>query len=151
MPATSATGDRGSRGFTLIELLVALTIMVLIAASVPTALSRLLPGRRVTVAADRLVTDLQWLQSESIRQRTSGQLTLADDGYRMDVGRTGRSAELASTTRVTLRARTDGRDLQRLVMFPDGSAEPGRIVVTDSGRKAELEVGMLTGRIHRLR
>lgn len=162
MPAISATGDRatGRRqrdshvftlGFTLIDLLVALAIMVLIAASVPTALSRLLPGRRVTVTADRLAADLQWLQSESLRLKAPGQFTLLDEGYRMDVGRVERSAELASTTKITLHARADGRDLQRLLLFPDGSAQPGRIVILDSGRRAELEVGMLTARITRLR
>lgn len=151
MPATSAIGDRGSRGFTLIELLVALAIMVLIAASVPTALSRMLPSRRVTVAADRLMTDLQWLQSESIRQKTRGRLALDAGGYRLEVGGISRNAQLAGTTRVSLRARTDGPALQGLLMFPDGSAQPARIVVMDSGRKAELDVGMLTGRVDRLR
>jgi general secretion pathway protein H len=160
MPAISATGDhaavralqRDSQGFTLIELLVVLMIMVLIAASLPTALTRLLPSRRITVTADRLVTDLQWLQSESIRLRTPGQLTLLGNGYRMEVGQVVvRSAQIASTTQLNIHARGDGRDLDRLLMFPDGSAQPGRIAVTDSGRRAELEIGMLTGRISKLR
>ena len=146
--ATSATGDRG---FTLIELLVALAIMVLIAASVPVALNRMLPGRRVAVAADRLVADLQWLQSESIRVKTPGQLALLPDGYRMDVGPRKQNVSLPATMRVQLRARSDERELRQLTFFPDGTAVPARVSMTDSGRDVDLEVGMLTGRVNKVR
>jgi type II secretion system protein H len=150
MTATSATGER-VRGFTLIELLVALAIMVLIASSVPVALNRMLPSRRVAVAADRLVADLQWLRSESIRMQAPGQLTVLPDGYRMEVGHSQQNISLADTMRIQLRAREGERELQQLMFFPDGTASPVRIAVGDSGRNVDLEVGMLTGRVNKVR
>lgn len=148
MTATSATGERG---FTLIELLVALAIMVLIAASVPTALNRMLPGRRVAVAADRLVADLRWLQGESIGGRTPGRLTLLPDGYRLATGRHQQDVALAATTRIQLRARAGERELPALMFFPDGTAVPASLSVADSGRHVDLEISMLTGRIDKVR
>lgn len=157
MTATSATGEcarsprsANIRGFTLIELLVALAIMVLIAAALPIALGRMLPGRRLTVAADQLVTDLQWLQAQSIRSRTPGQLTLLPEGYQMEVGPSERRVTIAPTTQIHLRARADERELQRLTFFPDGTAVPALLAVADSGRRVDLEVRMLTGRVSRV-
>lgn len=149
MTATSATGKR--TGFTLIELLVALAIMVLIAAALPIALGRLLPGRRVMAAADQLVADLQWLQGESIRARAPGQLTLLPHGYKMAVGHSQENVAFASSTRIQLRARADERELSQLIFFPDGTAVPGRLSIADSGRSVALEVGMLTGRVQKVR
>lgn len=150
MTATSATG-KCVHGFTLIELLVALTIMVLIAGALPIALGRMLPGRRVTVVADRLVVDLRWLQGESIRVQAPGQLTLLPDGYRMQVGHRNRDVALADTTHIQLRSRVDERELRQLQFFPDGTAVAALLWVADSGRNAELEVSMLTGRVNRIR
>jgi len=63
MRATSATGS--TRGFTLVELMVVLTILALLAASLPVALNRFVPARRVVTAADRLIADVHRLQSEA--------------------------------------------------------------------------------------
>ena len=149
MTVTSATGD--SAGFTLIELLVALSIMVLIAAAVPIALGRMLPGRRVAAAADRVIADLQWLQGESIRKQTPGQLTVLPEGYRMEVGPSNQNVALADTMRIQMRARADERELRTLMFFPDGTASPAWLSLSDSGRRVDLEVGMLTGRVNKAR
>jgi Tfp pilus assembly protein FimT len=134
----------------LIELLVALAIMVLIAAALPIALGRMLPGRRLTVAADQLVTNLQWLQAESIRDRAPGQLTLLPDGYRMEVGPSERRVIIAETTQIHLGDPAGERELQRLTFFPDGTAVPALLAVADSGRRVDLEVRMLTGRVSKI-
>lgn len=158
MTATSATGDRSiprrawraAAGFTLIELMVALAIMVLIAAAVPMALGRLMPGRRVAVAADQLTADLQWLQGEALRAQAPASLTLQPRGYSLDVQSDRRVVSLPSTTRLQVRAQADARELERLLIFPDGTASPSRILISDSGRQIELQVSMLTGRVSRL-
>lgn len=150
-PANSRLSRRCAPGFTLIELLVALAIMVLIAAALPIALGRMLPGRRVTIAADQLVADLQWLQGESIRTRASGQLSLDLEGYTMAIGSSSRTIALAGTTRIELHALADARELQHLMFFPDGTATPALLSVADSGRRADLQVSMLTGRVSRRR
>lgn len=148
MTATSAIGNNG---FTLIELLVALTIMVLIAAAVPIALGHLLPGRRVAVAADRLTSDLRWLQAESILAKAPGQLTVLPDGYRMEVGPRRQNVALAGSMHIQLRARADHRELRSLTFFPDGTAAPAVLSIADSGRSVDLEIGMLTGRVNKAR
>jgi type II secretion system protein H len=156
MPAILATGDGGSRllrrtaGFTLIELLVALAIMVLIASAVPMALGRVMPGRRVSVAADQLVSDLRWLQGEAIRSGTPARLTLRPDGYRLETGANSRFIVLPTTTRIQVLAPADERQLDQLSMFPDGTATPARLSVSDSDRRVELQLSMLTGRPSRL-
>jgi hypothetical protein len=111
----------------------------------------MLPGRRVAVAADRLVADLQWLQGESIRAKAPGQLALLPDGYRMEVGQRKQNVSLPGTMRMQLRARADERELRQLMFFPDGTAVPALISVVDSGRDVDLEVGMLTGRVNKVR
>ena len=45
----------------------------------------------------------------------------------------------------------DERELRQLMFFPDGTAVPALVSVTDSGRDVDVEVGMLTGRVNKVR
>lgn len=160
MPAISATGDhvipaalrsRG-KGFTLVELLVALAIMVLLVASVPIALNRMVPGRRVVATADQLIADIRWLQGESLRTGQRTRLAVQANGYSLEVsGSTVKAVRVAATMALNLRGRGEQRAMSQLVMFPDGTASPGRLDIVDSGRRAAIEISMLTGRARLLR
>ena len=160
MPKISATGDGRTQpgsadsqhaGFTLIELLVVLTIMVLLSASIPMALNRVLPARRVHVSAEDLITDIRWLQEQAARGKQPGRLEISPGGYRLSTdGAAFRQVALAHTTTIRLHASGEQRSLQQLVVYPDGTATPANFEIEDSGRAARVEVGMLTGRARRL-
>ena len=149
MRATSATGS--ARGFTLVEMMVVLAIFALLAASLPVALNRLVPARRTAAAADRLLADVRRMQSESASVGAPARLTLTASGYRLDFGgsRAASEVSLPASTSVRLRARDEDRPLHELVVYPDGTASPGRFEIADSGRRAAVEIGMLTGSARR--
>src|SRR4051812_9370851 len=96
MRATSATGS--TRGFTLVELMVVLTVLALLAASLPVALNRFLPARRVTAAADHLIAVVHRLQSEA-----------ATSGVPVRLGVT--ELALPASTTLRFRARDEDRTL----------------------------------------
>jgi general secretion pathway protein H len=139
-------------GFTLIELMVVLAIMVLIASVLPLALNRALPARRVAVAADKLVADIRWLQTQSTMLGRPARISVLESGYRLNLESTDKSREvaLAKSMALSLRAREDGRVIKELLIYPDGTSSAGRFEVSDSGRHAIVEIGMLTGRARRI-
>lgn len=136
MRATSAIGS--ARGFTLVEMMVVLAIFALLAASLPLALNRFIPARRVTATADQLVADVRRLQSEAASAGAPVRMVVAD-------------IALPASTTLRFRAREDDRVLRELTVYPDGTASAGRFVIADSGRQAVVEIGMLTGSARRTR
>jgi general secretion pathway protein H len=151
MRPTSAIGER--RGFTLVELMVVLAILALLAASLPVALNRLLPAGRTASAADRLMADIRLLQSEALNTGTPARMVLTDSGYRLDAAgqRAATEVKLPESTILRFRAREDDRELSELIVYPDGTASPGRFEIADSGRQAFVEIAMLTGSARRSR
>ena len=139
-------------GFTLIELMVVLAIMTLMAASLPLALNRMLPGRRVVVAADALVTDIRWLQARATESGRPAILRLMKRGYRLEAQptRPPRVVTLADSTTLQLRRSDDRRAVNELTVYPDGTSVAGRFELLDSGRSAIVEISMLTGRARRM-
>ena len=152
--ATSGTAGSPPRfsGFTLIELMVVLAIMVLVASALPLALNRALPARRVAVAADKLVADIRWLQTQSTMLGRPARISILESGYQLKLESTDRSRDvaLAKSTALSLRAREDGRIVKELLIYPDGTSSAGRFEVSDSGRHATVEISMLTGRARRI-
>jgi len=136
MRATSATGD--GRGFTLVEMMVVLTIMALLAASIPLALNRFMPTRRITAAADQLIADVRRMQTKAASSSQPVRLVVAE-------------VVLPASTTLRLRAREDDRPKLELIVYPDGTASAGRFVIEDSGKQAVVEIGMLTGSARRTR
>lgn len=151
MPATSATGN--ARGFTLVELMVVLTILALLAASLPVALNRFLPAPRTVAAADKLIADVRRMQSESASAGAPARMTLTASGYQLDFGgsRTASEVVLPASTTLRFRARDEDRTLHQLTVHPDGTASPGRFEIADSGKQAVVEIAMLTGNARRTR
>lgn len=146
MQPTSATGERG---FTLLELIVVLSIMVLMAGMLPLALNRMLPARRVALAAEQLTTDITWLQIRSSATGARGRIVLTPAGYRLDVSTQQRQVDLAPSTTLRFMRVDNDAALEDLTVFPDGTCSPARIAVVDSGRRVSLSISMLTGRVRR--
>jgi hypothetical protein len=65
----------------------------------------------------------------------------------IDGSDTSRNVRLADTMTLSLSALGEERAMTQLLLFPDGSAWPGRFSLVDSGRQVSVEVGMLTGRL----
>lgn len=151
MPVTSATGN--ARGFTLVEIMVVLTILALLAASLPVALNRFIPARRTVAAADKLIADVHRMQSEAASAGVPARLTLTALGYRLDLGASRGTTEVAlpASTLLRFRARDEDRPLRELIVYPDGTASPGRFEIADSGKRAVVEITMLTGSVRRTR
>lgn len=136
-------------GFTLLELMVVLALILLMTASLPFAMNRVLPGRRVSVTAERLIADIRWLQIQSSITGAPGQLAVAPSGYRLEIREHGgRLVSLPAST--TLRFCTpDAGCLARLRVYPDGTTSAGRFEIVDSGRHAGVDISMLTGKARR--
>jgi general secretion pathway protein H len=148
MRATSATGKTPSGsslggGFTLIELLVVIAVLVLLSSALPLALDRTVPGRRVTVTAQKLVGAVRDASSQSVLAGRSVSLEMHEQGL-SDGARI--SVPFPSATRVTL-ADADGRPLRRLTVYPDGSADGANFVVSERGHLRTVAVSSLTGRV----
>lgn len=120
-------------GFTLLELLVVLAIMLMMSAAFPLVLDRALPGRRVTVATEHLVVAIREAQARSISQGKPVRVPL--------VTLTG---SLSASTHVVF---TDwnGRALSALMLYPDGSAIGGRLLVVDGSHRSTVVVSAFTG------
>jgi len=118
--------------------MVVLTILALLAASLPVALNRFVPARRVVTAADRLISAVHRLQSEAAGTGVPTRLVVTE-------------LALPASTTVRFRARDEDRTLRELVLYPDGTASPGRFEISDSGRHAVVEIAMLTGSARRAR
>jgi len=133
----SATGSgtkAGCAGFTLIELLVVLAILVLVASAFPVVLNRALPGRRVSAAADKLVCAVREMESLSV---TSGQPIHRKLNEL--------AASLPASTHVSMTNR-EGRAIDSLAVFPDGSTSGAYFEIIDGVHRKALVVSELTGR-----
>lgn len=151
MPVTSAIGS--PRGFSLVELMVVLAIVAMLAASMPLALNRFMPARRTISAAERLIANVQRLQSSAASSGAAARLIVTDSGYQLEFAGRSDADTVALPASMTLhfRAREEDRPLHELTVYPDGTASPGRFELADSGRTAVIEIGMLTGRARRVR
>lgn len=144
MRGTSATGRRVA-GFTLLELLVVMAIVTLLAAALPAALNRSLPGRRVAVTTDRLVAGVRDAQAASVLSGQPVTLELQSRGFAFS-HRAARAGSFAASTRVVL-TDTEGRPAREITVFPDGSAQGGRFEIVDGPHRRTVIVSPLTGRV----
>lgn len=144
MRSTSAIG-RAVRGYSLLELMVVMTIIVLIAGSIPFAMNRLVPARRLATATNRLLADTKALQAYALASGAPSRLIMQADGYSMTVRDQSRDrVELSGATKLAMRG-IDGNSLQELTFFPDGTSSGARILLTDSGNSAEVAIAIATG------
>lgn len=148
MRRTWVTGRES--GFTLLELMVVMAILVLVATLLPMALDRALPGHRVATTAERLMSLVREAQGSSV---VSGRpVTLTVQGHELVTqdGATsaaiGRPFSFPTSTNVSL-IDLEGRAATALVVYPDGSTQPVRFDIEDSGRRRAVIVSAVTGRV----
>jgi general secretion pathway protein H len=132
-----------SAGFTLLELLVVLAIMGLLAATLPLALNRALPGRRVAVTADRIVSALRDAQLES---RIAGSRIVLEVRSGQGLTREGHVIVPAPSPLELSAVAPLGAALENLVVYPDGSLTAARVLVRDGSREKRIRITAL-GRV----
>lgn len=159
--AQRSTPHQCIAGFTLIELMVVLTILVLSVAVIPLSLNRMMPGRRVAVAADRIGSVIRDAQLSSVGDGAPWQVSVQDHSLTVaavqsePVSDTARSVAprtvvVPSTVRLKL-ASIDGRTVPALTVYPDGATSGGRIDIADGAHHNAVNVSALTGRVVRVR
>jgi general secretion pathway protein H len=134
MRAISVTGKR-ARGFTLLELLVVIAIIALLAGVLSSGLNRSLPSRRVAVTADRFIVAVREAQTSSVRSGVPVSVELENLGF-----------DIPPSTRVRL-TDADGRPIQEVTLYPDGSARGGRFTIEDGVQRRSVMLSDLTGRV----
>lgn len=150
MRATSATGNArlyasgpgNESGFTLMELLVVVAILVLLTSTLPLALDRVLPGRRVVSTTQKLLSAIRDAQSISAASGRTVQLELNGSGLSGDCI----SVRFPSTTHVELKD-ADGLNLRAVFAYPEGTLTEARIVVSERTHRRTLHLSGLTGRV----
>ncbi len=154
---TSATGSPLRRrastgGFTLLEMVMVIAIAVLIASSVPVALNRMLPARRLAVAAERLVTDVRWLQAHATASGHIAYLEVTSAGYILRIPGSGieRRVDVPEPIEVKLQSLRGTRPAAKLEIYPEGTTSGGFFDVGDSRRRHRVEVSTLTGKVRRV-
>jgi prepilin-type N-terminal cleavage/methylation domain-containing protein len=131
------------RGFTLIELLVVIAILVMLAAAFPVALDRTLPGRRVAVTAQNLVSAVRDAESRSLLRGKPVTLEMSGSGL-ISGGKV--AITFPASTRVAL-VDADGRALKSIVAYPDGSASAARFEVSERKHARVVVISSNTGRV----
>jgi len=138
-------------GFTLIELVVALSVMMLLAATVPVAASKLHESMQYRSTVKELVAALKGARLEAARTGTSVPfaLDLAQRSFGVGERRDERIPETLAIRLITAQreiAPTEGVGMIRF--FPDGSSTGGTIELRrPSGDGVGLRVDWLLGRI----
>ena len=151
---TLVTGERCRRspqrptlGFTLLELMLVVAIIALIAASLPMAVSRWLPARRLEVATQRLISDVRWLQAHATASGSTGYLQVTATGYvlRIPQAKLQRSVVLPKPLEIEV----ESGQLQ-VQFYAEGATSGGRLDVSDGRRRQQVDVSAMTGRVRRL-
>jgi prepilin-type N-terminal cleavage/methylation domain-containing protein len=147
----SATGSQ--KGFTLLELLVVIATLALMSVAVPLTLNRALPARRLAIATDHLVADIQWLQTQATTLGKIGHLELRADGYELRVLGSDRmrSVTLPARIRVKAAASARARDGVVLRVYPEGTTSGAQFDVADERSTHPVFVSVMTGRVTRVR
>ncbi len=141
---------RRQRGFTLIELLVVMTILGLMLATVPPMFSNSLSVASLRGAARDMAAGLRATRSEAITRNREAVLTLDLEGRRYTVGGEKRPRSLPADIDLSLfTAAAEKIDDSEggILFFPDGSSTGGSITLADDGRRYEIVVDWLTGKV----
>lgn len=139
-----------SRGFTLIELLVVMAILGLMLATVPPMFSGSLSVATLRGAARQVAAGLRETRSVAITGNREAVLSLDLAAHRYTVGGEQRPRSLPSDIEISLynaAAEKIGDGEAGIRFFPDGSSTGGSITLADDGRRYEIVVDWLTGKV----
>lgn len=133
--------------------MVVLTILVMCSALIPLSISRLLPGRRVAVTAERIKTAVMETQAQSVAvgqplRVTVGEHAVIIGSLRTSVASQGEARILKLPTSTDVRMQfSDGQPQQSMIVYPDGATTGGQFEVMEGRRRLSVSVSALTGRV----
>lgn len=145
---TSRAGNSAG-GFTLLEMLVVITIVVMLAATLPTL--RFGTGQSHEEAVREILSTLRQARADAIRNAET--IPVVFDLRERRFGMPGQEKELAASINLTLRTARETRTArgeQSIVFFPDGSASGGTIRVERGQEISTINVRWLTGVIRQV-
>ena len=150
MIALPGSSLRAHRGVTLLELLIVLMLMGLIAALVIPTFGSGASTTELKSAARQLAAGLRAARSQAIAQRAESFLVLDLPARAFSVPPDAEVHRLPD--RVELKLFTAQKDLVSeqvgaIRFFPDGGSNGGRITVASGGRKFDVDIDWLTGRV----
>ena len=131
------------------ELLVVLSIMALMAAIAVPAISRLGPGAEVRAAAHSIAAALRQGRVQAIRDNAEVTVAFNMDDRLMAVG-AGEPVRLRRDLNLSmLTASTEllAAGVGQIRFYPDGASTGGRVSVERNGRRFDVFVDWLTGRV----
>lgn len=140
----------GSRGFTLIELMVVLAILALAYALVPPLFSGGPSTAEMQGAARQVAAGLRKARNQAVTRRGEALFTLDAGRGSFSVSGDSRSYPLPEGLEVRLhgnRTETPGTRQETIRFYADGSSDGGRVTLASEGRRFEIEVEGLTGRV----
>ena len=139
-----------ARGFTLVELLVVLLIMSVLLVAAPIAFDRVLPGLQLRSDARNVASVLREARAQAIRANREATVTVdvAERTYHLgDDGTLQRFSEGVTVTLKTAESELLGPDVGRIRFFPDGTSTGGLVSLDRGGRKYNIAVDWLYGRV----
>jgi general secretion pathway protein H len=146
--------SRGARrkpvGVTLIELLIVLSIMAIIAGLVIPLLGNGVSSAELKVAAREVAAGLRLARSEAMATRHDTRVVLDLEQRKFQVE--GDPRVHALPEKLEMKLYTAQSDLVSdrvgaIRFFPDGGSNGGRITLASGGRKFDVDVDWLTGRV----
>ena len=145
---TSRAGNSAG-GFTLLEMLIVITIVMMLAATLPTL--RFGTGQSHEEAVREILSTLRQARADAIRNAEA--IPVVFDLRERRFGMPGQEKELAASINLTLRTAQEARTArgeQSIVFFPDGSASGGTIRVERGRETSTINVRWLTGVIRQV-
>lgn len=147
--ARTKTSPVGERGFTLVELLVVLAILALMAVIAVPAIGRLGPGAEVKAAAHSIAAALRQGRVRAIRDNAEVTVAFDMDARLMAIG-LGEPVRLRPDLVLSMQTATTellGEGIGQIRFYPDGTSTGGRVGVESGGRRFNVYVDWLTGRV----
>ncbi len=145
----SPAGRRTQAGFTLLEVLLVLAIMGMLASIAAPRLGGGVAGLDLSTAARELATDLRRTRSEALVSGRPAALILIAEEARYELRPGAGGGRIPDRVRIEASAAQDtGRPGQAVFrFFPDGAASGGSIRLSRDGRRFDITVDWMTGRV----
>ncbi len=134
-----------ARGFTLLELLVVVTILAL--ASTLVGLNLAGDRGNLESIARTLVTDLRYVRSKAMVGNADTALVfdLEDSAYYSRAAHIDRPLPASIRLELTVDMRDTDGERGRILFYPDGSSNGGKVRLSRNGRSLEITTSWLNG------